>query len=513
MWLKIKKFLFHNTTASQTVAKNTFWLSVAHVGGRMLRAIIVIYAARVLGAAEWGVFNYAITLVAFLTIFVDIGISNILTRETAKSRDKEERKRILSTSFVIKCFLVIFGAFIVIFLAPHFTKIEEAKLLFPIVVWILIFDALREFGFAYLRAIERMELEAMLSVAMNTAIVIAGFVFLKIQTDVVSYTYSYALGTGIGLAMTAYTLRDNIKDIRSHFTFSLIKPIIKAAWPFAVSGILGMLTLNTDVVILGWLKSASDLGYYSAGQRVIQILYLLPTIIAISVLPTFARTAKVDDKRFRQIFERIVSVMFMISLPIIIGGIVVGTPLISYLFGSSYAPGSLSFKILLLTLIIDFPVVVLTSAAFAYDRQKSLIIYSAIGGITNVILDLLLIPKFGIEGCAVATVIAQFSANAYLWSIMKKINYFTILPYLKNVIPASILMGAFSYALLRTELHVVGIIAASMPVYFGYLYFTKDRLLLQIRTTLKPAALSELKTDEYAAAAILEETRKRTESD
>lgn len=70
MLKRIKSFLFENQTVRQTVAKNTFWLTVSNVGGRLLRAVIIIYAARVLGAGEWGAFSYAITLAAFLTVLL-----------------------------------------------------------------------------------------------------------------------------------------------------------------------------------------------------------------------------------------------------------------------------------------------------------------------------------------------------------------------------------------------------------------------------------------------------------
>ena len=84
MFLKIKNWLFSNQTISQTIAKNTFWLFSGQMIGRLLRAAIVIYAARVLGAASWGAFSYALGIAAFLTIFSDIGINALITKQTAR---------------------------------------------------------------------------------------------------------------------------------------------------------------------------------------------------------------------------------------------------------------------------------------------------------------------------------------------------------------------------------------------------------------------------------------------
>src|SRR5512141_48381 len=105
MLQKLKSFLFENTSARQTVAKNTFWLTVSNFGGRLLKAAVIIYAARVLGTEGYGVFSYAITLAGFFTLFMDPGINNILMRD-ASGASPEKREVLFGTSFVIKIFLL-----------------------------------------------------------------------------------------------------------------------------------------------------------------------------------------------------------------------------------------------------------------------------------------------------------------------------------------------------------------------------------------------------------------------
>src|SRR3989338_11242180 len=116
MLQRISSFLFKNQSIRQKILKNTFWLFAGEIIGRILRAVIIIYAARVLGVAEYGVFSYEVTLAAFFSIFSDIGISAILTREGVRS--PELRGQYLSTSFVIKLALTGISAFLVLSLAP-----------------------------------------------------------------------------------------------------------------------------------------------------------------------------------------------------------------------------------------------------------------------------------------------------------------------------------------------------------------------------------------------------------
>ena len=485
---KIKDFLFRNTTTRQTVAKNTFWLAVSNFGGRFIRAGVIIYAARVLGAASWGVFSYAITLVAFFTLFGDLGINNILTKEIAKAPSENHRLAILSSSFFIKVALAALGVLLILFIAPHLTKIQEVNTILPIVVFVMIFDSLREFGFAIIHGTERMEQSTAIFLGTNVAIVVLGFIFLRISPTVKSFAIAYALGTGMGAVATVFPLKQYLKKFVSGFSFSTVKRILSASWPFAVSGALGMLLTNTDILIVGWFRTAEDIGLYSAAIRIIQLLYLLPVTVQVSALPTFARLAAGDSQKFRQALERAASFLFLIAIPVALCGAILGKEIMSFVFGEGFVAGAASLQVLMLTMLFNFPAVLISSAVFAYNRQKQLIIYSAIAGVANVILDLVLIPRFGITGSAFATLFAQILSNSYLWYVMKKINYFEIMPHLKKIIAASFAAAAASLALLTLGMHILLITVVVIGIYAAILALLREPVLEEFRLVLNPSA-------------------------
>ncbi len=489
MWEKIKGLLFHNTGVKQTVAKNVFWLTVSNFGGRLLRSIIIIYSARVLGASEWGVFSYAISLIAFITVFTDIGISPILVRETAKSRDNATaQKEILSTSFFLKLILLAFGVVVVIFTAPQLTAVAGVKAILPIVVFILIFDTFRDFGFYLIRAMEKMEWEAMLYMTTNAAIVVLGFIFLKFSPKVALFTLSYALGTGVGLAATIFVLRKHFSGIFSNYSSAWAKSILTSAWPFAISGALGALMINTDILIIGWLRSAQDVGLYSVGQRIVQLLYVLPAVLSTSLFPTLARLAGKDDKKVSLAVERVLSFVYLAAIPMALGSVILGKGIINFVFGSGYADAVSSFQVLGITMLIDFPVAILSGMVFAYNRQKKLMIYSAIGGILNVVLDFILIPKFGIVGSAFATLAAQILSNIYLHWTARRLNNFVVLPHLKKVFFASAVMAVAILSMNFAGWHVLIAVTAGIAVYFGTLFALREPVFEEIRSILQPSA-------------------------
>jgi O-antigen/teichoic acid export membrane protein len=483
MFAKVKEFLFKNTTARQTVAKNTFWLSVSNFGGRFLKATLIIYSARVLGAAGWGLFSYAVTLAGFLTLFMDPGINMILTRDAAKATP-EERFKILSTAFLIKIFFLIWGVLIIIFVGPLVSTLPGATALLPVIAFIMMFDTIREFFSSLIRGLEKMEWETGIFLFTNLAIVVFGFLFIWYRPTAKSLAWGYAAGTGLGAVVALYTMRDYIKKIFSYFAPTLALPMIRSAWPFAIMGALGMLLTNTDILIISWMRTASDVGIFSAVIRIIQILYLIPSILQLSSLPIFARLANRDNDTFRSALERVTSLVFLISLPMAIGGAILGTQIMRLVFGPEYAIGGLAFQILMITMIVDYPATIISAAVFAYDHQKSLIITSAIGGIGNVIFDLILIPPFGIAGSAVATLLAQTLSNAYLWHVMKKLNHFEILPRLKKIAVATAVMSAVSATLFLSGVPVAANIALCVAVYFLVLKILREPLLKDIRDVL-----------------------------
>lgn len=491
MWNKIKHLLFRNVSPRQTIAKNTFWLGIANVGGRLTRAVIIIYSARVLGAADWGIFSYMVSLVAFIEVFTDVGISPIFVRETAKLHHEPERKKqILSTSFYLKLVLLLLGVLAAVFIAPHFIASYNAvtRTVLYLVIFILAFDTVRDFGFSIIRAQEKMQWEAGLYLFMNVAIVVFGFLSLYLSRSVVAFTFAYALGTGVGMIATVYALRHELAGIFSNFSTKLTNYIVKSAWPFAVSSVMAVLMINTDILIIGWLNSVSDVGLYSAAQRIVQLLYLLPSVMNISLLPTFARLAKTDDQKLRATLETVLSALFMIAIPIAIGGFILGREITLLVFGSGYLGSTTSFRILILTILIDFPATILTSFIFAYNEQKKLTIYAAIGGISNVLFDLILIPRFGIAGSAVSTFTAQLLSQAYLRTTAKRINHYRVLPRLTRVFSAAALMTLVVLALKLFAVPVVLIIAAGGLIYLGALVLLREPLVREAKLILRPAA-------------------------
>jgi len=477
MFKKIS-FLFLNHNPKQTVIKNSFWLVFGQTIGRLIRAGLLIFAARLLGSASWGAFSYALSVAAFLSIFSDLGINAFITREL--SRQKEKAFKLISAGLYLKITVVIFLASIIPPLSKFLTNIEEAKSLISLAVLIFAFDTIRDFAFAINRASEKMEIESLVNIFTNITITVFGLTFLFIYSSSSALILGYALGSLLGSIAMVFFIKKHLFYFFSKISFQNIKEVLRLSLPFSVMAIMGAVMINTDIIIIGWFKDAIETGLYSAAQKPIQLLYLLPASLAASVFPSLSKFATENKESFKKIFEQSLVFSILIALPISLGSFINSKAIILLLYGQEYFLSYPSFAILSLTLFIIFPSIIIGNGIFALNEQKKLIAFSLLGIFGNLILDLILIPKIGIIGCAWATLINQVVINSYLLYKIKKITNFSLFSYLKKIAIASFLMAVFSFSLNYLNINIIINITSSTLLYLSLLFLLKEKMIFSL---------------------------------
>jgi O-antigen/teichoic acid export membrane protein len=464
------------------IAKNAAWLFSGQAIGRALRAVIVILAARILGAADWGAFSYALSLAAAFTIFSDIGINALLVREG--SRNSELASKYLSTGLAIKLVLISVLSIFAIAAKDLIIRIPEATALIPLIIAVFTLDSIRDYFCALARSIERMDIEARGQIVTNAGIVGFGLLFLIIDPSSTSLAFGYVLGISIGLFSVLLPLRSYFKGLIKEFSHKLIKEILVSAWPFGLVGLMGVINVNTDILVIGTVGSAVNVGLYAAAQKPIQLLYLIPSLLAAAFFPTLSREAGESDK-FRSTLEQGLKAAFLFAVPLSVGGLIAARPIISFLYGAEFISSYPSFALLALTTLFVFPSLFFTNALFARNSQKSFYGYLAIGVLANIVLDLLLIPRIGITGCAIATLVVQIALFIYGVIKLKKSISFRVFPEIWRIIVASLIMAVITIGLLFLQVHVVIIILSAMVVYLASLIILREPTLKRIVSAIR----------------------------
>jgi len=134
-----------------------------------------------------------------------------------------------------------------------------------------------------------------------------------------------------------------------------------------------------------------------------------------------------------------------------------------------------------LTVLTAFPVGILIHAVFAHDRQKELVKFWIAGSILNVILNIYLIPKYGISGAAWASLASQIIINSLIWLKLKKITPFSIIRKVGTLVLATFMMSVAIILLKQIGMPLFVIIPLAIATYFGSLMFSGENPLKELQ--------------------------------
>lgn len=479
---KIRKFLFVNSNEKQTVIKNTFWVLVGEFANRLLRMALIVYAVRMLGANEWGVFSYAFSLGSLLVVFADVGIGNLLTREITGVQ--KVNSSLISALFFTKGVLLFLSSILIIALAPVLSHIGEANTLFPVIALVFLLDSLRELGFSINRAYQRMEREMAVKTVMGILTLIVGMFLLRNSATSKSLLATYAIGSGIGLVMILFLVKKHVTELFSKINLQDIKIVLRIIAPFSLVAICTIVMSNIDIYMLGIWKDPVEIGLYNSAQRIYQFILIIPTAFASATLPLMSQLALTEKERFGELVSNTLLTVLAVTIPLAVGGIALSKDVIVFVFGAGYADAAFMFSILMLLAVVTSIFLIISNAILAHNAQRQLAIAYGIGMTANILLNFLLIPTLGAEGAAFSILCTTTIATAITWNKLKQAKGPAMLPKLQKILISSLIMYFGVMLMKHLEVNVLTNIACAVIVYSVSLYMLKEPLLQELKNIL-----------------------------
>lgn len=379
------------------------------------------YISRVLLPAGTGKVNFANSIVLYFSMFAQLGIPTYGVRACAKVRDdREQLSRVVQELLIINlfmCFLtyIIFG--ISIFLVPRFRA--EAKLL--IIMGMSI--GLNAFGVEWLyKALEQYRYITIRSIIFKLIALIAMFIFVYEKEDYVIYG-------GISIFASSASNILNFFNLRKYVT---LKPVgsyqlqrhISMIFVFFSMSVAATIYTNLDNVMLGFMKTDTDVGYYGAAVKIKQILVSLVTSVSAVLLP---RASYYVDKGmladFRAILKKTMHFVLLTGIPLTIYFILFAREGIFFISGEAYAGAVLPMQIIMPTLVLIGMTNVIGIQMLVPLGMERQVLYSEIAGaVVDLILNLILIPEYAAAGAALGTLAAEFAVLIWQVVIIKRMN-------------------------------------------------------------------------------------------
>lgn len=401
---EIKSIFFENKTMRQTVFKNTFWL-VGGVGvNKLLKLFLLIYAARILGVTEYGKFTFALAFVSLFIVFHDFGLPTTITREFAGAKEKEKDfYSILSLTF-----LLAMGVLILIFISSLFiTPDSNIRNIILILAFFSLINGFSTVFYAFFQARQKMEYTVLAEIIQSLLVIIFGFIVLFKFPTVENLSYSYLFGGIIAFIFILFFFNFKIFPLKISWDKLIWKKFFGFAWPLALAGSFGSIYNYTDSIMMGYWGMIAETGWYNAAYRICWTFFIFVGLISSSFYPILSEQFRKSKETLQRVWTYELEIMIFLTFLLVTGGVVLAPRIIDFVYGQSFIPSILAFQILIISMGIILLYTTLKDILIVANLQKKFFLAISGGAVINIILNLILIPKFSLYGAAVATTIAH----------------------------------------------------------------------------------------------------------
>lgn len=424
------------------VLKNAAALSVASVLSKAISAVVGISVTRYLGPEIFGEYSVALAFVGTFILFADFGLSNYMVQEG--SRDESILPLFLGNTLLFKFFslLAIFALMLVLMPEVYNQSIQNMVLVFGLAGGL---NALHSTVYNYFQTKQQMYLAAMYQF-FSTFVIGALTILVVINKGTVLMISVAQLATTVLISLMLYIhLR---RHIRLEFKPRRLIEMLKGGLPYGMAVIFLYVYFQIDMFMLSLMLPPLEVGIYKAAYGLIAILLFIPGILTSVLYPVLFQLGLESKEQHRGTIEKIFKVLSAVGIPGSVLLFVLADPLITWLYNNRF-PQSI-------------PIMMLVSWVFALEclsfslgdvltttnRQWTRVWIQGGAAVLKVALNLYAIPRYGIYGASVATLITEVYVFVLYYGIVRhqvyKVQTWRQLPV---VVLASIAMGLTAFFL------------------------------------------------------------------
>lgn len=385
---------------------NTSWL-FATQGIRMLAGFFVgLWVARYLGPTDFGIYNYVISFIAIFSAFASFGTNEQLVTDLV--RRPEETTRILNAAFYLRILLSVLSGVAIYVITLLNPRDDSSNLYIYLSIPVILFQTFDLID-VYYRATVNAKTSSMIRIIQILVSSALKIYFIQTKAPLIYFFYIFSFDYASYGLLIYYSYR----RLHEGFIFQMpyvseIKRIVQVCWPLMFMVVSSNLLSKLDQVLIGNFLDKTELGYYSASSRIIELIGTLPTLTFASLYTAILNAKKHDENEYNRRLTHLSRFLRWISL----GGAIVlsffSLEIITLLFGQSYAPAADILKIQSFNFIFYTMSIVSIHWYIAEGLNKLLMIKTILASITNILLNLWLIPRLGINGAVYTSLITYF---------------------------------------------------------------------------------------------------------
>lgn len=388
---------------------NTSWLMAENILRLVAGLVVGVWVARYLGPQQFGVFSYALAFTAIFAGIAKLGLDEILIREIVNKPEKLEVY--MGTAFWLK----MLGALLVmaiLAIAIQFSSNDSTTNMYIFIVASgLVFQSFEVIDF-YFRSqvLARFVsickvVQLILSSLVKIVLILNGaklfWFVLVILFDAITLSISFFI---------AYFIHKK-NNFYKYFDLHTAKKLLKNSWPLIFSSLVVMIYMRIDQIMVKEILGEHEVGVYSAAIKLSEIWYFIPILISSSLFPSILNAKKVSKTFYYQRLQNLYFLVVWLSIPLALATTFLARPIILMLYGDAFIEGGQVLMIHVWTGVF----VSLGVSSGKWLLAENLVMLSFwrtfCGLLINLVLNYFMIPKYGINGAAVATLISQVIAT------------------------------------------------------------------------------------------------------
>lgn len=455
------------------------------VMGLLFPIITFPYVSRVLGPDKLGIVNFAQSYGYYFVHLASFGINSYAIREVSKVRDdKVKVTKISNEIFNLNLFFSLLSVaiyFIGILCVPKFRANFIVFTIYSIVIlsnfltldWLL--QSFDDYLFSTIR-----------SLIVRTLSLIAVFFFIKKEDDYVLYILISSIAEmGSRLSNLLYSRKKYVKLV-INIKYLNFKVHIKQMFTLFTFRLVNGISANLDKIMIGFYLAYVNVGLYSAGVKFVLMLAPIVETVGIVLFPKINISANADEAEYLRTLKVNYDMILLLGMPMAVGMFLV-SPRLTLLFAGDEYFASIAVSRIMSIIILLCPIgdMLGSKTLLVYQKDKELLICSSIVAISNIVLNLIFIPVWGIQGAAVASVISYVVAVVARLYFTKKIvafKFFTkdMMRYFAYTMPFIIGYVLFREKIDTSNIWMFGFVAICILVYLLELILTKDYLFQMV---------------------------------
>lgn len=404
---KISQLINHS--GAMKYLSNISWLLIEKILRLIAGLLVGIWVARYLGPEQFGKLSYAQSFVAIISVLAVLGLNDVVIRDLVK--DEHQRDILLGTAFVLK----LIGSMLVLALITILMQFQsndfETIIIIIVIASSLILNSFNVIDFYFQSKVlsKYIVYSNIFSLIISSIIKI---VLILNQAPLLAFAFvilfdSFILACGF---IFVYS-KNKLSIFNWTINKALAKSLLKNCWPLILSGFVISLYMKIDQIMIKEMLGVSSVGQYAAAVQLSEAWYFIPMVISASLFPAILNAKQISKELYYSRLQRLYDLMAWMAILIALPMTFLSTWLIGLLYGVQFEQAGGVLTIHIWSAVFVFLGVSSSKWYMAENLQVYLFYRTLAGAVINILLNLVLIPRYGLYGGAIATLVAQITAS------------------------------------------------------------------------------------------------------